>query len=634
VQSAIQETEAASPPIPRRLLLRGIIWILILCAAGICFVQGLHLRRWVFEVTDPIRFLDDIHRGCYWGLKASGPEGYLNQYEKMSPEQPEWKDLRWNIWLDYAPLRLAVMWQWGGWLRVHDPPGVFTPLIDAWRKPWAYTAPVLYFNAAMEALAAIAAFGLTRHWVIRGSGGQRRGHFCGVWQGCAAALLIWFNPAVLVNGYGWPTWDAWVIPWYLLAAWLASAEWWFGAGLAIAVGAMFKGQMLAVAAVFVIWPLVQGRVGAALRWATGALFGFAAIASPWLVSYLPADRAESARQVQKVLPVTLYPSTLFAIPRTLDTGAVVWIGVLLVVLAAAPWIARKFRGVWIFVGAAAIVAAAGWPWMLGRNQHEWLIGLGASAALASAAMLVRPRHQLYVLASAAGAALLGCMDVFHGSAGWWNCAFHFGSIHWPYMIQGLTSNIPGLLQERYQWSHLANDVAFVLPGTQVAVTSKQFFDTIYAMLLVISGIGIGVQARRGDRRTLVALATPWLLFFLFPAQIQERYLLFGAGVAAICIGQSVGAAILCVFLSLVTTIMTLHVMIDHGDVVAFGMNLHRAFPRLFSADCGPLVWKYIRGTHPDIAWGVLVAGGVYFYLSLATPGTHNRAMARRKPSAD
>jgi hypothetical protein len=627
-------------------LLRGLIWLLVAAVAWICFVEGLRLRRWVFDMTDSIHFADDIHRGCYWGLKASGPEGYLNQYEKMSIEQPDWKDPRWNIWLDYAPLRLLVMREWGAWLRVHHPPGTFVPLIDAWQPSWDYTAPALYFNTAMEAFTAILAFFLTRYWVVRAASNQPPWHFRGVWQGCVAALLIWFSPAMMISAYGWPTWDSWIVPWYLLAALLASTEWWFCAGLAIAVGAMFKGQQLTVAAIFLVWPLVQGRIGPALRWLSGLIFGLAAIASPWLLSYLPPDRVEAARRVQSVLPVSLYPTELFAIVRKVDVSAIAWIAGLLIVVAVVPWILRvrfagRFKWIWTLAAALIIVIYVYWPWLLPRNRSDCSIGLLVAACVAAGALCFRPRHQPYVLAAVAGTALLLCMAVFHGSSGWWDCSFHFGTIHWPYMVQGLTSNIPGLLERRYGWSHMADDVAFTLPAIQghwpgfivsrpwwpavdLDITSKQLFNTIYAILLMISGIAIGLQARRNDRRMLVALTTPWVLFFVFPVQIHERYLLFAAGVSAICIGQSVGAALLGVFLSLVTSVMTLDVMMDHGDVGALGISLNKAFPWLFSESSGTTLQKYIHGTHPDIAWGVLVAAGVFFYLSLAPTSAGRR----------
>ncbi len=424
------------------------------------FVEGMHLRHWVFDMTDPIHFNDDIHRGCYWGLKASGSEGYLNQYEKMRIERPEWQDAALGYLARLRPAALAGDAAMG--------------------RLAACPSPARGFRAADRRLAAALGLHGARATVQHRDGCLRRHprifahstlgrprnirstarHFRGVWQGCAAASLLWFNPAVLLNAYGWPSWDSWIIPWYLLAALLASTEWWFCAGLAIAIGAMFKGQQLAVAPIFVLWPLVQGRVGSALRWLSGLIFGFAAIASPWLVSYLPLDRVEAARRIQTLLPVTLYPPNLFAIPRTIDIPAIVWIAGLLIVAAAVPWILRiqlqrpdsRIRAIvnsnrfWTLAAAVIILLAAYWPWFLPRNHHGWRLGLLAAAVLAAAALWFRPRHQPYVLAAATGTSLLLCMDVFHGSSAWWDCAFHFGTIHWPFMIQGLTSNIPGMLE--------------------------------------------------------------------------------------------------------------------------------------------------------------------------------------------
>ena len=53
---------------------------------------------------------------------------------------------------------------------------------------------------------------------------------------------------------------------------------------------MIRFPMLCPAPIFVIWPLVQGRYGGALRWICGMAFGFAVITAGWLITYIPADR--------------------------------------------------------------------------------------------------------------------------------------------------------------------------------------------------------------------------------------------------------------------------------------------------------------------------------------------------------
>ncbi|MGA2439993.1 MAG: hypothetical protein ABSH08_03475 [Tepidisphaeraceae bacterium] len=671
---AASESPVAEPSIdsPRRAsgrcwrvyAFRSIGWLFIALVLALSLREGLRLRRWAFDVTDPIRFLSDIYRGCYWGLTASGPEGYLNQYDKMEPQLPDREDSRWVPWLDYAPLRLLVMRQWGAWQRVHYPPEANRSLLDAWQHGYEFNEPVLRFNTGMELFAAFCAFFLTRHWVIRGNGGKPRRHFDGVWQGVVAALLIWFGPDVLLSAHGWITWDFWVVPWFLCTALLASLDWWFAAGLAMSIGAMFKGQQLFVAPIFIIWPLVEGRLGPVLRLLCGLTFGIAILASGWLVTYLPADPLNKARQVQEYTQVSDYPPNLFAIPRVFDLPAAIWIAEMILITAAVPWLLRVLspaapppqssrlkavlhsRWMWIAAGALLIAASFYWPFLLKDNREYWGYGLLGGAALAAAALLLRPRKQPYVLAAAAGGGLLLCILLFHGGIGWAKCTFEYGTIHWPYMTQGPASNVPSVFELRFGWPHVASETAFTLPAIQrhwpqfitgrqwwpacdLDVSAKTLFDSIFVFFLLLSGVAVGLQARRNDRRMLVALATPWIMFFLWPVQIHERYLLFASGAAVCCIGNSVGTCLLGILVTLFSTILHLDVMTRFSSGVdAFGRNLSDAFPALFSPECGQTIRNYLQGTHPDMAWGILAVGLAFVYLSL-TPSP--RALQNRRP---
>ena len=612
---AVTTAEIESPPpVERR---ASIVWPIViwLLTAGIlsgAAVGGLALRRWVFDVTGPIRFTSDITRGCFWGLKASGPEGYLNQYEKMANEQPEWKDPRWDPWLDYAPLRLLVMRQWGVWIRGHYPPSPVAFLYYAWRPAYAYNEPVLEFNAAMDGLGAVCAFFLTRLWVRRAQASP--GALTGWWQAVCASLLLWFNPAIVLSAHGWPTWDEWIVPMYLLAALLASLNFWFCCGAVVAIGAMFKGQQLTVAPIFVIWALVLGDWRAAVRWFSGGIVTFAAIVSPWLLSYLPADRLAAARLTAGVMQAWMYPANLYAIPRIIDYPAIIWITVLILCIAAISFgLRRKSNNrKWTVIGAIIIFAAGVWPWLLAQNRGHWWIGLLSAAAVALLAIRATPRWLPHLIAAVTGAALLMCMSLFHGSNAWWLCGFHFGTIHWPYMIMGDTSNLPGIFLMRFGWP---NDVhAVALHAFGFDVTSKQLFNGIFALLLPLAGLCVGIQARRKSRRMLVALVTPWLLFFCFPVQIHERYLLFGAAVAAIAVGQSIGMALLGIFLSFETVVMTLQCMLENGDRAGWGRLLAARFPRLCSESSADTIYRYVAATHPDIGWAVLLTTAIFFYV--------------------
>jgi len=655
---------------------RALIWLLIAGVFWICFAEGLRLRRWVFDVADPIRFVGDMSRGTYWGLAASGPEGFLNQYDKMDPQVPEWQDERWVPWLDYSPLRLLVMREWGEWQRVHYPPDPHVSLMDAWQRSYDFNAPVLQFNTCLEAFAAICAFFLTRHWVIRGNKGEPHGHFHGVWQGVLAALFIWFSPDMILSAHGWVQWDAWVVPWYLCGCVLASLDWWFVAGMAVAVGVNFKGQMFPITPIFIIWPLVQGRVGAALRWVCGAVFCYALITSGWLVTYLPPDRLAAAREMQANLAVMDFPKDLLAIPRIFDLPAAIWIGEMLISAAATPWLLRQllpwpvtvkagrlkrmllWRWIWIGVGIVVIFTAVCWPWLVPKNRPNWYWGLIAGGAVSAAALLLPRRCLGYVLAAIAGGGLFGCIWLFHGSTCWWDCAVHYGSIHWPYLSTGPVCNVPAMFEVRYGWDRSVDQIAFTLPAIHgrwpgfiagqywwpafdFDVTAKMLFNTIYGILLVLSGIAIGLQTRRNDRRALVAFVTPWIMFYLWPVQIQERYLLYAAGAAACCIGDGLGTALLGLALTLFSMMMTLKCMLDavyekrwglddaHGwsGLDRFGQNLSRDLPWLFSPDSGHTIREYLNGTRPDMAWAILVVGLIFLYLSL----TPSPKPSRRRP---
>ncbi len=346
---------------------------------------------------------------------------------------------------------------------------------------------------------------------------------------------------------------------------------------------------------------------------------------------------------------------MFVISRKFDVPAAIWVIEMLIVVAAVPWLLQilgpqtvapdaskskfqKFaqsRHVWI-AGAMVIMAATiWWPWIIAANRSTWFVGLLLAAITASAGLMLPPRNRLYLLAAIAGGGLFMCMWLFHGDTSWWDCAIHYGSVHWPYLFIGATSNVPAIFQLRFGWPKEIDEIAFTIPAIHahwpafiaahawwpavgVDITSKAFFDSIYIVLLILSGIAVGIQTKRNDRRALVAFATPWLMFFLFPVQVQERYLLYGAAVTACAVGESFGMALLGFCLTIFSLMMPFKELLDEGwsDVNAFGENLSRAVPWLFSPQSGQTLHQYLDGTQPDIAWGILIIGLIFLYVSL------------------
>jgi len=594
------------------------IWGSVAAIACAAMVGGLSLRRSVWNNTAELRFIHDTQRQCYWALESSGPEGYLNQYEKMDIQTRDWE-----TFLDYVPLRLLVMQRWGVYLRNHFPETVQEQPADAWQAGYEFTAPLLHFNAVMDGLGAVCAFLLTRLWVRRGQRVQNQ--FTGVWQGTIAALLIWLNPAILLRAYAWHTWDNWVIPMYLLTALLASIDWWFCAGIALAIGAMLKGQELAVAPIFIIWPLIQGRFGAAARWCVGLIFGMALIASPWILSYIQPDLLAAARTVQENGTPEDYPPALFAIARTIDVGAICWIVGIFAATTGALWLRRWWWG-------AAIATAVAWPCVLSGNRSYWPLALIASAILAFTAIRIPRRCQGYVAAAAIGGALLLSAPLFHGSHSWWDCGFDFGSSRWHWTASSLTDNLPGLLHERFGWSNNPDDVVWTLsaiprhwppifqrwqwwPAVDLDLTAKTLFNPIFTIMLLTSGLAIGLQAKRMTRRMLLALTLPWLAFFMFPVEIMGRYALYPAAVSVICVGESVGMALISLLLTSAATVQILDAMMQNGDSAGWGAFLADHYPLVVGPNFSDSLYRVLEGTHPDLAWAMFIVTGIFFHVS-------------------
>ena len=407
----------------------------------------------------------------------------------------------------------------------------------------------------------IFAFFLTRCWVLRGTVGERHGHFHGIWQGAVAALLIWFSPDLIINAHAWPQWDTWIVPWYLCGCLLASLDWWFAAGVAIAIGAQFQGPDVFHHADLHHLAARPGprRPGTSLD--MRRCLRFAVITSGWLITYLPPDRLAAARSIQANLAVTDYPPNLLPSRATFDLPAAVWISEMLLVAATVPWLLRVLvpdplttpasrwrvvlhsRWTWIAAGTLLIVAAVWWPWLIPKNRSSWYVGLLAAryrGRRGSSCCAVAARATSSPLSSAEG--LLACIGLFHGSTACGGTA--------PFITEasightwstGPASNVPAFFNFVSD-GKTVDQIAFTLPAIHghwpalspadpsgptfdFDVTAKMlFFDTIYDVLLMSaeSQSASGPPQRPAHFRR-VRYAVDHVLF-LSPCRFRERYL--------------------------------------------------------------------------------------------------------------
>ena len=258
------------------------------------FLGGVQLRRWTGQNTRYVRYQHDIVNGFYWGqetlkegrrlvpVESSANSwtglfrGYLALYDRVKK-----KAYKSDYGLDYPPLRLLTMAIWSKQVRDGF------PWVD--NEHPKLVNPLLKINLFCELVSAAAVFFLVRLCVRRSLhihstwpvwlSREHRASICGL----AAASAAWLEPSMILDGHGWPQWDVWILPFYLLAALAALKNRWFWCGCLLALGAMLKGQLLFVAPFFLIWPLWQRRSLNALRVLAGFTATAAVIVSPWLL---------------------------------------------------------------------------------------------------------------------------------------------------------------------------------------------------------------------------------------------------------------------------------------------------------------------------------------------------------------
>jgi hypothetical protein len=245
--------------------------------AVIAIVAGVLVRSWAYNATAGLRFQWDVGNAWQqghsivahardfkpgqWPSMWEVLRSYVGRYDAVISEHPDGSYI-----LDYAPLRLLISTLW-----------VWTTGEHATAPPDQLAGPLLDLNTGLELATAAMAYLLVRRII----GGKTEG--AARWPALAAGLLIWFDPAVIIDAHVWPQWDIWPTPFILLGAYLAIDQRWLAAGLALGLAAMLKAQILLVAPFFLLWPLFQNRPRAALEVAAGIALAISVIISPWML---------------------------------------------------------------------------------------------------------------------------------------------------------------------------------------------------------------------------------------------------------------------------------------------------------------------------------------------------------------
>jgi hypothetical protein len=588
-------------------------WCIILNIAVAALIAGLLLRRFAWDQTEPIRFNADIDNAFVQGTLTLR-QGYLARYTNQDTTTGDYE-------FDYAPGRLMIATLWTKWVRsavdgpsdpqfVTEWPRSFYATVRSMdpRPEWGKVSssayylcrPLLILNTIGEIFSAVAMFLLVRQW----TSGQPKPKILSWPQarparsailGLVAALFFWLNPAVIWNAHCWPQWDSWVFPFFLWALVSASADYWFCAGVLVAAGTMFKGQILFGAPLFILWPLWRGQWLAIVRWIIGVASATAAITAVWLL--------RSNDQ--------------------LNTSAVLWITGTAIAVAALWWaIKPRFpRPVRI---ALAVVAFALVTWPLYRMGWMWIAC--ALLALGALALLFHFGSRRAVPYAAGGfitAALFACVPVFNGSMAWFQVGIAYGTHRYNEMTRGTDNNLAAILETQWNWNLM--DPVLTIPPGHVAdwlgshlstadpylqfephhpfdISLKYFLFTIYVIAMVLCSFGAAYHSKRGSPRFLVAVTAPWIVFFAVLTQMHQRYLLWGAGMSAATVALGPG-------------FLLLHLLIT---AIAWSQEAVDMLGRGGYRD-GTL-FKIISGWNPGIGWALLLCAAIFVYVAV-TPGT-------------
>jgi hypothetical protein len=445
-----------------------------------------------------------------------------------------------------------------------------------------------------------------------------RGWACGA----VAAMLVWCNPLLLIDSHAWPQWDVWILPIFLFAALSASLNRWMLAGVLLGIGCMFKGQMLLAGPVLILWPLFEGRWGALARIAIGFLVGVELVTWQWLVNS-PAGmkwieavavaaglvllasllRPVVAREARRWLIDPLFGRRRDLVELDSDQSVVTTLLVASAVLAALTiTMALIFHGV-ISRPSDLPAGTLGFffllvlipPWFIRRRWiGTWLAGVLAVAVWISS-------------------------REFNGSYSWATLGFAYGSVKHDLMQMSIRNfaNLASLLGQSYQWDihdqmgtfrfsfttpgpwrigHLA--IPSVVWAWSVDMDVKTTMAVLYGICLLISSAAVALHSRRNDRRFLVALVVPWLVFPVVMCQMGDRYPIWASTISAAMVAVSLELSLLHIVLA----------------AVSFAMVAKQLAS--FDTSRWPQLLQLMNPTFPGIAWMMLLITAIFFVAAL------------------
>jgi hypothetical protein len=415
-----------------------------------------------------------------------------------------------------------------------------------------------------------------------------------------AATMAWLNPATMPDDFGWPQWDCWLPPFFLVAAVLVTLDWWMAAGILLGIGCMFKGQLLFVSPVLILCPLLAGWPGRFFRAVAGLMAGAGIIIWPWLVTNGSAER----------WIFLAFTTAAFICLLSLTRGFIRQ-------QAVEAW--QKFSAdlpaalsVTILVSAGAFLISASCLIFAVVTHH----GIPAVVALLAFAIFLAPwvlRRRLIPawLLFAFALPLWLCGPFAGGSRTWWDVGFIYGTQRHGDMQLGANSlsNLSSILHERYGWQLHDTVTTLNLPfAGPTPIDMQTFCGSLFAIAILLCTVAAAMHMRRKDPRFLIVLVTPWVLFTVLLTQMTARYTTLPAMIGSLLIGVSAE-------LSLLPFLQTVLAGVMLGNQML-----------MMNSDTAPVAVSITQPTYPDLGWLSVLLAAVFLVSALMPTMRWRRAV--------
>ena len=452
-----------------------------------------------------------------------------------------------------------------------------------------------------------------------------RGWACGA----VAAMLVWFDPMILIDSHAWPQWDVWILPFFIFAALLASLNWWVMAGMLFGIGCMLKGQMLLGAPILILWPFLEGRYGALWRVIVGFLLGAELVTWPWIV-----NSHESLKWIETAMVGALVILAISWLRKPLMASARRWVidpilGKRMIGSRLASMdVNREFdsSATTALLQATAVLAGlviATWLVFYGiadRRSELWsgTLGLFVLVVLVPPFFLRRMKLPYWFVGVFAIAVAIASI-AFNGSYSWAELGFANGSVKHDEIQMSIRnlSNLTSVLAQSYGWD--IHDpmgtlrFSFKTPGPwrlgSLAIPSvdrswafaldvKNAMALLYGICLFMASAAAALHHRRNDRRFLVALVVPWAVFPIVMCQMGDRYPIWASALSAGMVAVSLELSLLHVLLAAVPFAMVTRQLVTPES---------SRWPQLFDLTTP---W------YPGMGWLMVFVAGIFLVASL------------------